>query len=69
LSNGVFLGTAASHLDVAVTVTSGSHAHRRDEELLDAIIAEELRQADLRCSANDLLLVEQARGWLLGEGD
>jgi hypothetical protein len=43
-----------------------------DEEEADDIdpeIAEDLRQEDLRSSARDLLLVEQARGWLLGEGD
>lgn len=30
---------------------------------------EDLRQDDLRRSAEDILLVEQARAWLLGEGD
>ena len=40
-----------------------------EAEDIDLEIAEEMRQDDLRCSARDLLLVEQARGWLLGEGD
>jgi hypothetical protein len=40
-----------------------------EAEDIDPEIAEELRQDDLRCSARDLLLVEQARSWLLGEGD
>jgi hypothetical protein len=42
---------------------------QEEAEDIDAEIAEEVRQGDLRCSARDLLLVEQARGWLLGETD
>jgi hypothetical protein len=38
-----------------------------DEE--DPEIVEDERQADVRRCANDLLLVEQAREWLLGGGD
>jgi hypothetical protein len=42
-----------------------------DEEAqdIDPEVVEEVREDDIRRSANDLLLVEQARGWLLGEGD
>jgi hypothetical protein len=43
-----------------------------DEEEAADIDPEEgegLRQDDIRRSAADLLLVEQARAWLLGEGD
>jgi hypothetical protein len=36
---------------------------------IDPEKGEELRQDELRRSAADLLLVEQARGWLLGEGE
>ena len=36
---------------------------------IDPEEAEDLRQDDIRRSAADLLLVEQARAWLLGEGD
>jgi hypothetical protein len=36
---------------------------------IDPEEAEDLRQDELRSSASDLLLVEQARSWLLGEGD
>ena len=36
---------------------------------IDPEAAEDDRQDDLRRSAADLLLVEQARAWLLGEGD
>ncbi len=36
---------------------------------IDPEDAEDERQDELRRSAADLLLVEQARGWLLGEGD
>ena len=34
----------------------------------DPEVVEDERQADLRRCAADLLLVEQARGWLLGDG-
>ena len=34
----------------------------------EAEVIEDERQDDLRRSARDLLLVEQARGWLLGDG-
>jgi hypothetical protein len=34
---------------------------------IDPELAEDERQYDIRRSANDLLLVEQARAWLLGE--
>ena len=37
-----------------------------DEDPVDAEMA---RQEDIRGSARDLLLVEQARGWLLGDAD
>jgi hypothetical protein len=42
-----------------------------EEEAADIDLeeAEELRQDDLRRSAEDMLLVEQARAWLLEEGD
>jgi hypothetical protein len=43
-----------------------------DEEAaadIDPEEAEDLRQDDIRRSAEDLLLVEQARAWLLEEGD
>jgi hypothetical protein len=36
---------------------------------IDPEKGEELRQDELRRSAADLLLVVQARGWLLGEGE
>jgi len=36
---------------------------------IDPEAAEDERQDELRRSADDLLLVEQARAWLLGEGD
>lgn len=36
---------------------------------IDAEDVEDLRQDALRRSADGLLLVEQARGWLMGEGD
>ena len=36
---------------------------------IDPEEAEDLRQDDIRRSASDLLLVEQARSWLLGEGE
>jgi hypothetical protein len=36
---------------------------------IDPEVVEDLRQDDLRRSAEDLLLVEQARAALLGEGD
>jgi hypothetical protein len=32
-------------------------------------LVEDVRQDELRRSASDLLLVERAREWLLGEGD
>jgi hypothetical protein len=40
-----------------------------EEADIDLELGEELRQDEIRRSATDLLLVEQARGWLLGEGD
>jgi hypothetical protein len=40
-----------------------------EDEDYDAKLIENERQDELRRSANDLLLVEQARGWLLGEND
>jgi hypothetical protein len=40
-----------------------------EEEDIDREEAEDLRQDELRRSAEDLLLVEQAKSWLLGEGD
>ena len=36
---------------------------------IDPEEAEDVRQNELRRSASDLLLVERAREWLLGEGD
>jgi hypothetical protein len=36
---------------------------------IDPEDGEDLRQDELRRSADDLLLVERARGWLLGDGD
>jgi hypothetical protein len=36
---------------------------------IDPEVAEDERQYELQRSAADLLLVEQARAWLLGEGD
>ena len=36
---------------------------------IDPEDVEDLRQDELRRSADDLLLVEQARSWLFGEGD
>lgn len=39
------------------------------EEDDDPELIELERQADIRCSANDLLLVEQAKAWLLENGD
>ena len=38
-----------------------------EDEDIDPEFVEDERQDDLRRSATDLLLVEQARGWLLGE--
>src|SRR6516164_10711073 len=40
-----------------------------EDEDYDPELVEDERQDELRRSANDLLLVEQARGWLLGEDD
>src|SRR5437016_2423639 len=40
-----------------------------EDEDYDPETVEDERQEDLRRSASDLLLVEQARGWLLGEDD
>jgi len=40
-----------------------------EDEEIDPEFIEMERQDDLRRSAADLLLVEQARGWLLAEGD
>ena len=40
-----------------------------EDEDIDPEFVEDERQDDLRRCAADLLLVEQARGWLLGEGD
>jgi hypothetical protein len=40
-----------------------------DDEDMDAEDIEIQRQRDLRRSAADLLLVEHARSWLLGDGD
>ena len=40
-----------------------------EDEDHDPELVEDERQDELRRSANDLLLVEQARGWLLGEDD
>jgi hypothetical protein len=42
---------------------------QEDEADIDRDLGEDLRQDELRRSADDLLLVEQAKGWLLGEGD
>jgi hypothetical protein len=36
---------------------------------IDPEEAEDVRQDELRRSADDLLLGEQARAWLLGEGE
>jgi hypothetical protein len=36
---------------------------------IDPEDVEDVRQHELRRSASDLLLVERAREWLLGEGD
>ena len=36
---------------------------------IDPEVVEDVRQNELRRSASDLLLVERAREWLLGEGD
>ena len=40
-----------------------------EDEDIDPEFAEDERQDELRRSASDLLLVERAREWLLGEGD
>jgi hypothetical protein len=40
-----------------------------EDEDIDPEVVEDERQDELRRSASDLLLVEQARGWLLGEDD
>ncbi len=40
-----------------------------EEEDIDRELGEDVRQDELRRSASDLLLVERAREWLLGEGD
>ena len=40
-----------------------------EDEDYDPELVEDERRDDLRRSAADLLLVEQARGWLLGEDD
>jgi hypothetical protein len=40
-----------------------------EDEDIDPKVVEDERQDELRRSASDLLLVEQARGWLLGEDD
>jgi hypothetical protein len=40
-----------------------------EEADIDREAGEDLRQDELRRSASDLLLVERARDWLLGEGD
>jgi hypothetical protein len=40
-----------------------------EDEDYDPELVEDERQDELRRSANDLLLVERARGWLLGEDD
>jgi len=40
-----------------------------EDEDIDPEFVEDERQDELRRSANDLLLVEQARGWLLEEQD
>ena len=40
-----------------------------DDEDMDSEDVEMERQRDLRRSAAELLLVEQARSWLLGEGE
>ena len=40
-----------------------------EEEEIDPELVEDERRDELRRSAADLLLVEQARGWLLGEDD
>ena len=40
-----------------------------EDEDIDPEVVEDERQDELRRSANDMLLVEQARGWLLGEDD
>ena len=40
-----------------------------EEADIDPEVAEDERQEDLRRSAADLLLVEQARGWLLNEDE
>ena len=50
--------------------TRGSEPLDEEEAAeIDQEDGEELRQDELRHSAADLLLVEQARAWLLGEGD
>jgi len=40
-----------------------------EDEEIDPELVEDERQDELRRSASDLLLVEQARAWLLEEGD
>jgi hypothetical protein len=40
-----------------------------EEADIDRELGEEVRQNELRHSASDLLLVERAREWLLGEGE
>jgi hypothetical protein len=40
-----------------------------EDEEIDPEFVEDERQDDLRRSAADLLLVERAKEWLLGEGD
>ena len=43
--------------------------YEEEDEDYDPEVVEDERQDELRRSANDLLLVERARGWLLGEDD
>jgi len=45
------------------------YADADEDEEIDPEFVEDERQDELRHCAADLLLVEQARGWLLGEGD
>jgi hypothetical protein len=59
----------AEHLETARQTERFDPSIYEDDEDMDAEDIEMERQTDLRRCAANLLLVEQARAWLLGEGD